>query len=233
MEKMEKCKRNIFNVKLIIGAGIIILGVLLLLKNIGYDIGFNFWDLWPVILIVIGINHFCQPPENRRVFGGLIFIIIGALFLLDSFDIFYFDVSMMWPLIIILVGGALLKQGLSNANNKDLSQDFINLSFIMGGGEFKYSTRTLKGGNVFAVMGGCKIDLTGADFTTDSIVIDTFTFWGGIEIIVPQNWQVNMQGTPLLGGMDNKTSYVDSGQTPVKQVIIKGMAIMGGVEVKN
>ncbi|MCK5077233.1 MAG: hypothetical protein KAR38_12705 [Calditrichia bacterium] len=230
---MEKCNRKFLNVKLIIGLGIISIGVLLLLKNMGFYIGFNVWDLWPLILIAVGINHIYQPAENKNVFGGAIFILVGVLFLLRNFDLLYFDFRIIWPLIIILIGGALLKQGFRSAHDGNVDQDFINLSFIMGGGEFKFHSKTLKGGNVFAVMGGCKLDLTEADFIEDKIVIDTFTFWGGIEIKVPQNWQVNMQGTPLLGGMDNKSTFLDSGDRPPKQVIVKGMAIMGGVEVKN
>jgi len=230
---MEKCKNNILNVKLIIGIGIIAIGVVLLLRNMGFYIGFNVIDLWPVILIVIGINHIFQPAENQKLFGGIIFIAAGVLFLLHNFEIIDLDFTIIWPLIIILIGGALLKQGFRSSNNDSIEQDFINLSFIMGGGEFVYHSKNLKGGNVFALMGGCKIDLTEADFVEESIVIDTFTFWGGIELKVPESWQVNVQGTPLLGGMDNKTSFKDTGNRPPKKLIIKGMAIMGGVEVKN
>lgn len=43
---------------------------------------------------------------------------------------------------------------------------------------------------------------------------------------------MNVQGSPLLGGMENKTTYVESGKPP-KKFTIKATTIMGGVEIKN
>jgi hypothetical protein len=56
---------------------------------------------------------------------------------------------------------------------------------------------------------------------------------GGIEIFVPREWQVVMNSMPFLGGMENKTVTDQSTDTAAKKLIVKGMAIMGGVEIKN
>ena len=119
------------------------------------------------------------------------------------------------------------------------SQDFINLSFVLGGGDFKFNTKNLTGGKITSIMGGGSIDLREADIQDDEIMIDTFCLMGGIDIKVPTTWEVNMQATPLLGGMDNKTSFhapndkdARPGKSP-KKLTIKGMAIMGGMEIHN
>jgi predicted membrane protein len=110
---------------------------------------------------------------------------------------------------------------------------------VLGGGDFKYNTRDLKGGKVTAVLGGGTIDLREADIQEGEIFIDAFTLMGGVEIKVPTSWEVNLQGTPLLGGMDNKTSFHaenDKESRPGKShkmLTIKGTAIMGAVEIKN
>jgi hypothetical protein len=58
-----------------------------------------------------------------------------------------------------------------------------------------------------------------------------FAFWGGIEIYVPPDWTVTSKVTTLLGGFVDKrrpTSVV-----PTKNLIVQGMVVMGGIEVKN
>ena len=79
-------------------------------------------------------------------------------------------------------------------------------------------------------MGGCVIDLRDADMEEGTIELDCFAFWGGIEVQVSKDWEVVMQGTPILGGMDVRTANPTGVK---KRIVIKGSAIMGGVEVKN
>jgi hypothetical protein len=55
--------------------------------------------------------------------------------------------------------------------------------------------------------------------------------WGGIEIYVPRDWHVTVSGFPLLGGFEDKT-YQQPGEAS-GHLVVKGMAVMGGVEVKN
>jgi predicted membrane protein len=106
---------------------------------------------------------------------------------------------------------------------------------IMGGGEFRFDSHDLRGGKISAIMGGGTIDLRDADMSADEITLDAFALMGGIEIWVPTSWQVIMQGTPILGGMENKTvnRTADNQTSKPKRLIITGMAILGGIEVKN
>jgi predicted membrane protein len=83
-------------------------------------------------------------------------------------------------------------------------------------------------------MGECKVNLRDADFAEESIVIDTFAIMGAIELMVPNSWEVVVQGAPFMGAMEDKTkrnSYSDKAQK--KRLIIKGTAIMGGIEIIN
>jgi predicted membrane protein len=80
-------------------------------------------------------------------------------------------------------------------------------------------------------MGGCEIDLRQAAMQADEVVINTFSFWGGIEIRVPEDWNVSTEILPLMGGCEDHTET--HGDRPHKHLVVKGMAIMGGVEVRN
>jgi hypothetical protein len=83
---------------------------------------------------------------------------------------------------------------------------------------------------VSAVMGGCDLDLRDAVPTSDPVIVQVFAMWGGIEVRVPPEWIVQNEAWPILGGV------VDNTQTPVqptRRVILRGMAFMGGVEIRN
>lgn len=236
---MERNPRRFFDAKVIFGMAIIVAGVLLLLHNLDIIPYVNVWEWWPLILILIGVGHLLQPAEDRQSWNGLLLVIVGAIILIWNLDLFYFDIGDIWPIFLILIGFMILRHTAWGGKHRLEGNDYINLSFIMGGGDYNFSSKELKGGRITAIMGGGKIDLRECRMYGSSIVIDTFSFWGGIELIVPRDWTVNLQGMPILGGMENKTSTagyngegLDIPQTE-NQLIIKGMAVMGGVEVKN
>jgi predicted membrane protein len=87
------------------------------------------------------------------------------------------------------------------------------------------------GGNLTAVMGGIELDLTQAQLPDDA-VIELFAFWGGIEVRVPREWSVVNQGFALMGSIEDKTGNLP--QRPGQpRLVLRGMALMGGVEIKN
>jgi len=231
---MENKKvRVVFDTKLIIGLAIICVGLLFLLQNMGYLTEIDVWDFWPVVLILIGLSLITRPSEFRQPLGGLILILIGLLFLLHNLSVIPYDIGDLWPFFLILIGFYVIKSALSRTSGKPpTSSDYINLSFVLGGGDFRFNTQNFKGGKIDAVMGGGTIDLRDADFKGEEAFFDSFVLMGGVEIRVPEHWQVNVQGSPLLGGMDNKATYAETGKPP-KKFTIKATTIMGGIEIRN
>jgi len=236
---MEKKASINLDLKVIIGLVVICAGILFLLENLGVVIGINMWDFWPVALILIGLSHISKPSETRQGFSGAIFILVGVLFLLNNLDIIVFDIGTFWPIIVILIGIAIIKDAVWGGRKAPSSSDNFNLSFILGGGEYRFTSDQFKGGKLAAFMGGGTIDLRDADIQIDYAVIDVFAFMGGIEIRIPRHWYVNMQGTPILGGIDNKTVVMSQEERAahpekaIKKLTIRGMVIMGSIEVKN
>ena len=78
-------------------------------------------------------------------------------------------------------------------------------------------------------MGGCELDLRECSIKNDA-VIQVFVAMGGVSIRVPPDWLVVLQGNPILGGFDEQTA---SPPNSAKRLIVKGYAIMGGVEIRN
>lgn len=109
--------------------------------------------------------------------------------------------------------------------------EFVRSFAMLSGHELRPVSRPFRGADLNAIMGGIKLDLTSARMEGDTAVIEVFAFWGGVEIYVPPDWTVTSEVTTLLAGFIDKrrpTSVV-----PTKHLVIKGMVVMAGVEIKN
>lgn len=109
--------------------------------------------------------------------------------------------------------------------------EFVRSFAMLSAHELRPVSRPFRGADLNAVMGGIKLDLTSARMEGNTAVIEVFAFWGGVEIFVPPDWTVTSEVTTLLAGFIDKrrpTSVV-----PTRHLIVKGMIVMAGVEIKN
>ena len=93
------------------------------------------------------------------------------------------------------------------------------------------SSQALRGGSATAVFGGTEVNLLNAKLASDEVVFHASAAFGGVDIIVPREWQVFVSGMPFLGGIENKCT----GQPPegAPRFVVKATAAFGGVTVKN
>lgn len=91
-----------------------------------------------------------------------------------------------------------------------------------------------------AVMGGISIDLREAELQSAEITIRAFAVWGGIEIIVPDDLHLVVDGVGLMGGFAEDRSTWKKDPRPVRQappgaptVRVTGLALMGGVGIRR
>lgn len=82
------------------------------------------------------------------------------------------------------------------------------------------------------LMGGGEIDLREARFAGPEIVISCWVLMGGVNIMVPPGIEVEMRGLGLMGGFGSREDGVP-GEPGAPRVIIKGLAMMGGVGVER
>lgn len=105
---------------------------------------------------------------------------------------------------------------------------------IFGGGERQFTTHEFQGGEVLAIFGGWGIDLTRADIKQNEAVIEANCIFGGVEIRVPEAWNVTVRGVGVFGGYGDKTRHPRGDEmNQAKQLVIRGTAVFGGVEIKN
>lgn len=222
-----------FTPQLILGIGIVALGVLFLLDNLRIIYIRDAWDFWPAILILVGLSRLAQPKGSSGRMVGAIFTLVGTALLLDNLGFIYFDLWDYWPLILVFIGISLVWRAWAAGNNvAQPGSDDGNITgvAILGGVKRASNSADFRSAELTAIMGGCDIDLHNASIKNSPAVINIFTMWGGVDIKVPNDWSVEMQGVPLLGGFDDKTFHP---QNSTKRVIVKGLALMGGVEISN
>jgi hypothetical protein len=84
-----------------------------------------------------------------------------------------------------------------------------------------------------ALMGGVEIDLTSARFEDAETTIQAYAFMGGIEIYVPDDIVVQVNGTGFMGAFENRAQNQAQPRPGAPLVRITGLAVWGGVEVKR
>jgi predicted membrane protein len=250
---MASCRTS-FSWTLVLGGLILGAGVVLLLDQQGIlsaDRVFNYF--WPVVLIVAGVVTLigCRGRGGRGIWG-FILLAWGILLLLSTLGIGHFRFDSIWPLVIIGVGVAMVYQALSGRgiadrlnraqwmdyvspwNRSGIDDSDLNHVAIFGGFNKRLTTKDFRGGKLIAFCGGFQIDLRKADMLGDSATIEAVALMGGGEIKVPENWQVSMDGIGIFGGYSDESAQLpaDIGK-PQKRLTVKGVAILGGIVVKN
>jgi predicted membrane protein len=238
---------------MVLGILVIAIGMLFLLDNLGIIDARGALAFWPLAFIVAGAVKFFDTGSHNGHAVGLALIAVGALLMLQRLGWLYFSWRTMWPVVMIAVGGLVVFKALTGrrgpastlkdvpdpaapgssfgASPKDQpgSAEVVDVTAILGGMERRVVTPTFRGGEVNAILGGCTLDMRGSSIEGEA-VLNVYALFGGIEIKCPPDWNVVVHGTPILGGFSEKTATApDTG----KRLIIKGYAIMGGVDVHN
>ncbi len=228
-----------------IGAALIILGGLFIIDNfnlLNFDLT-NFIFSWEVIVIVIGAVLMINDRGN---FVGLVMIVIGLLFLFS--DIYYYDVYEIfyqyWPILLIILGLSILlkrhdsaKKGhVKNWDKKKsiVDDDELDEASIFAATKKMITSKNFKGGRVTAIFGGSEIDLLDAELAEGENVIDVIAIFGGVELIIPPHMKVMPKLSSVFGGFDDKRRRVEESEiNSDKVLVIKGLAVFGGGEIKN
>ena len=213
--------------RLVIGLAVMLAGLVLALDSLGLVDGSAVFRFWPLALIAVGVAKLMAP--GRQGSAALLWIVAGLGFLLVTLG--RLSAGGVWALLIFALGAHIAWRALRPAAVPKDPSAAVDILQFMGGTKTIVTTADFKGGQATAVMGGCEIDLRSASMPEGrAAVLDTFAFWGGIEIKVPDDWEVVSQGNAVLGGFVNNAHSLPGAK---RRIVVTGLAIMGGVEVKN
>jgi predicted membrane protein len=219
--------------QVVMGLLVMALGVVFTLDNLDLLDAGQVLRYWPAAFVALGAAHLL----NGRWFAGFVFTAAGTVLLLQTLGYLWIRWSLLlrlWPLQFVILGLVLIwhamRRGRAGAAAAD-SNETVSAFAVLSGVSRANNAKNFRGGELTAVMGGCEIDLRPAAMTDGEAVIDVFAMMGGIELRVPETWSVVSKVVPLLGGFEDNTKPPVG--DPRHRLIVRGFAIMGGVEVRN
>lgn len=225
---------------MVMGAILMVVGLLFLLDHLGYISIGNPFRFWPLLLVFAGIGKFLTRGQHL---WGFLFLTAGVILQLNELGITHFGWGAFWPMMLIAVGIVVLWGSMGWSNKPPASSSTtpdprttLNEAVVFGGLEKRITSQDFQGGDVTAIFGGAELDLTEANIQADQATLAITVIFGGAEIRIPPNWQVAFRGAPIFGGIEDKTRTArlnDPSHPDIKVLVITGAVIFGGLEIKN
>jgi hypothetical protein len=186
-------------------------------------------------------------------------IVIGGTFMIPELITVPHEVRRIyWPLILVAIGVSILlrrrdhqkpdkgndpiitnpNDDASQTTNSAYSADSFNTFddfVIFGGREIFVTSQALVGGKATSIFGGIEFDLRKASLQPGGAVIDCVSVFGGCGFKIPMDWNVRNEVTTIFGAFTDKRgdTYNDRYYDPSKTLVIKGISMFGGIEVKH
>lgn len=188
--------------RLWLGSVLVALGILWLLDAAGLlAAGQLIGRWWPAALIALGV--LAAIGERRLAPGPMLLVLVGTAFLIDQLGIVRLG-AMIWPFAAIVVGCWMLVEYALHRKAGRHASDRGNVFALLGGSHAVNRSNRFEHADVSAVLGGATLDLREATLAPGAQV-DALALFGGIEVIVPQGWRVEVSGLPIFGGYQDKT----------------------------
>lgn len=233
----EQMPRNNNNKRIVIGLVLITLAGLLFADSFEF-IDFNWRNyFWQLLLIVIGL---ISLAKNESRVTGIILIFIGGFFLADKALEFDFHIRhLFWPTVLAVIGVLMIvrQKGhhhIFSGREAINTDDIIDDTAIFGGSEQKIKSKSFKGGRLTNIFGGSSFDMLDAQLAPGKNYIDVFCMFGGSKFIIPADWKVKVEVTAIFGGFADKRKSISTSETSYdRELVIKGLVVFGGGEIKN
>ncbi len=214
------------------GVIFIIIGLILGLNAVGItniDIFFEGW--WTLFIIVPSV---VSIVKNYKDASAYIWLIIGIALLLAAQGIIDMSIigKLILPAVLVAIGvGIIFKDTVSSKVNSKI--DELNKSnkeefyATFSGQKLNFAGDDFNGVSLNAIFGGIDLDLKNANIVEDKIINATSVF-GGINILVPENINIQVKSTSIFGGVNNKTKNKEEQPT----IYVKAFCLFGGVDIK-
>ncbi len=218
------------------GIVLVAVGVLFGLRAmdlIEFDIFFEGW--WTLIIIV---PSFISLLTEKDKTGSLVGLLVGVVLFLANRDIISFATlwKLLVPMVIIVIGLGLIFKDVFNRKARDAVKQLNSMNrpvkqctATFAGQKCAYPGEEFLGAELTAIFGKVDCDLRGALINSDTVV-NVSCIFGGVDVYLPENVNVEMCVTPIFGGVSDKLSRPVIAGRPT--VFINGSCMFGGVDVK-
>ena len=114
----------------------------------------------------------------------------------------------------------------------DAEDDEIALVAIFEPLKFASTASSFRGGTALLWYGGGEIDLRGATLDPAGARLTVKVLTGGAQLIVPDDWQVDLQVTSILGGAGDARSAMGR-LADAPRLVVDGFAALGGIGITS
>jgi hypothetical protein len=180
-----------FTPNLVVGILLTLVGLALTLDRFGIVVARDLLQYWPVALILFGAaiavealtgGDQVDPARRPRpiVSPGSVFI---------------------WVMVALLVSNASQRRFVAAGGSQE---DRVSVFSVMGRDSRTSYATAFRGAQVTTVMGRAGLDLRNATVAPGAdAVIDVSGLMGRIEVLVPREWTVEIEATPIMGAVND------------------------------
>lgn len=192
----------------------------------------GWWTLGIIIPCLITLI-----TEKRKLFS-VVGIILGIVLFsgfrgLISFDRLY---KLIIPVAVMLFGFILIFKDVFKRKTRESIKN-LRLSgmplkkcvAIFTSEQTAFFNDNFYGAELISIFGNVDCDLRNAEITQDVLISATALF-GGIDIYVPDDVNVEFSSVPVFGSISNKTKRHSKSDRPT--IYISGICVFGGVDIK-
>lgn len=243
------------NSQVLLGALVVLVGLLLLLETTDvYDARFLL-EYVPSLFVLLGLYALVRSGF-RNVFGPVVIVATAAAWQLVALDVVeWSDVTDLWPLFLVLFGLSLILSqwrspsgfGRGFTRRDESAGSYVSSLAIFGGSEQHSTSKEFTGANLTAVFGGAELDLRDAAVADPPAHVSAVAAFGGVSIIVPRDWNVEMDVLPVLGAAtDERREARPEGESRNGRaaeprgseregvdLVVSGFAAFGGISVED
>lgn len=220
--------------RVVFGGILVLVGFLLLLSQLDViDFGDVVATFWPLILITVGLWQWARRRFQASFFP-IVLIAVGGIFQLALLDVFSGEFFGVLIGTLLVLGGLwlIVRKGRPERKANVSSSDSIDQWIAFGGVEETITSQSFEGGTVTVLFGGAELDLRQAVLAYGESRLTLTAIFGGIEVQIPENCRVIVDGSAILGGIEDNTAGAEiPDSAPVLKV--DATAVFGGVEIKR
>jgi len=183
-----------FAPNVVVGLGLAMVGVAMLLDRAGVIAAREILTFWPVLLILFGAAVCWQAVRGVDVNGKRPRPIVGP--------------GMVLMLVMASILGSEAWERRDRFERRTSTEDSPSLLAVMGQSHGVSHSTSFQGGDMTSVMGGSRLDLREAKMAPgQEATIDVFGVMGEVEILVPEDWVVDVRATPVMGGVRDSRPF--------------------------
>ena len=215
----------------LLGAIVVIVGIVLLLDTTGVAETGSLINFVPSLFVLLGL-YALVTSGFRNLFGPLLVIVLAGAWQIAALDLVpEADLVSFWPAIVILFGVSLLL-GRMRTKAEKVDEQSVDGIAIFGARNQRVTSSRFRGADLTALFGGYELDLRDAEVADRPARISAVAMFGGVDIIVPREWNVRLDVLPIFGGAEDERPRRE-GEHDETDLTVTGFVAFGGVSVND